>query len=113
MRVSQALRRYACRITLFTRDNCSLCNDAKHVLSKVWDRRPYEYDEVDVMAEDQNSWKSVYEFDTPVIHIDKTLEGNQRFQTTTAALKLMHRFREDQIEQMMDQAMLSAPSPSK
>lgn len=61
------LRNYTCRITLFTRANCSLCSDAKQVLSGVWDRRPFEYDEIDVMTQNQEKWKALYEFDTPVV----------------------------------------------
>ena len=62
-----ALRQYVCRLTLFTRANCGLCDNAKQVLSNVWDRRPFEYEEVDVMAASQSKWKDLYEFDTPVV----------------------------------------------
>lgn len=55
------------RITLFTRQGCSLCDNAKGVLSNVWDKRPFEYTEIDVMAPGQQRWKDVYEFDTPVV----------------------------------------------
>lgn len=126
MHASFILRQFACRVTLFTRDNCSLCTDAKAVLSKVWDRRPFEYDEINVMAIDQKIWRDAYEFDTPVVgerddcikasltrvqvHVDKTKEGNMRFTTSKQALKLMHRFKEDEIEKLMDKAMLSPSS---
>lgn len=56
-------------MTLFIRQNCSLCTDAKDVMSKVWDRRPFEYTEIDVMAPGQTKWKNLYEFDTPVVRI--------------------------------------------
>ena len=36
-------------------------------MSKVWDRRPFEYTEIDVMAPGQTKWKNLYEFDTPVV----------------------------------------------
>jgi len=67
MRATTVLRRFTCRLTLFTRKNCSLCDDAKKVLSNVWDRRPFEYDEIDVMETSQEKWKALYEFDTPVV----------------------------------------------
>jgi hypothetical protein len=57
----------ACRITLFTRSNCSLCTDAKRSLSAVWDTRPFVYREVDIMKPDQVGWRNLYEFDTPVV----------------------------------------------
>lgn len=69
MRVTAALRQYTCRLTLFTRKNCSLCDDAKKVLSNVWDRRPFEYDEFDVMEAPHEKWKGLYEFDTPVVGV--------------------------------------------
>lgn len=75
MHATKALRQWACRITLFTRENCSLCSDAKQVLSQVWDKRPFEYDEVDVMAPSQTKWKGLYEFDTPVVNINLLLHG--------------------------------------
>jgi hypothetical protein len=56
-------------MTLFIRQNCSLCTDAKDVMSKVWDRRPFEYTEIDVMAPGQTKWKNLYEFDTPVVSL--------------------------------------------
>lgn len=62
-----ALRNFACRITLFTRSNCKLCSDAKEVLSNVWDKRPFEYDEINVMEHSDQKWKNMYEFDTPVV----------------------------------------------
>jgi glutaredoxin len=62
-----ALRNFACRITLFTRSNCKLCSDAKEVLSNVWDKRPFEYDEINVMEHSDQRWKNMYEFDTPVV----------------------------------------------
>ena len=67
MHASAILRSLPYRLTLFTRPGCSLCDDAKVVLSRVWDRRPFHYDEIDVMAPDQVRWKELYEFDTPVV----------------------------------------------
>lgn len=60
-------------MTLFIRQNCSLCTDAKDVMSKVWDRRPFEYTEIDVMAAGQTKWKNLYEFDTPVVRLLKCI----------------------------------------
>ncbi len=36
-------------------------------MSKVWDRRPFEYDEINVMQSQHSKWKALYEFDTPVV----------------------------------------------
>ena len=66
MRTTARLLQYRTGITLFTRQNCSLCDTAKAVLKAVGERRSYRYSEVDVMAAGQEHWK-VYEFDTPVV----------------------------------------------
>lgn len=69
MRHTLVLRQaqHSLRLTFFTRPNCSLCTDAKRVLSNVWDRRPFAYREIDVMTPGNEQWKESYEFDTPVV----------------------------------------------
>ncbi|KAF2808518.1 uncharacterized protein BDZ99DRAFT_390849 [Mytilinidion resinicola] len=98
---SRRLLQHASKITLFTRANCSLCDSAKRVLSDVWDQRPFEYTEIDVMEPGKEKWK-IYEFDTPVIHVDKFRPGEET--TTGAVLKLMHRFKEAEVKSLMDEA---------
>lgn len=105
-----------CRITMFSRENCSLCDTAKAVVGKVGESTPFEYHEINVMEPGQERWKSVYEFDTPVvrssshyispnvtknpkIHVDKASSG----ETTAAARKLMHRFKEEEVKSLIDQ----------
>ncbi|KAF2428855.1 hypothetical protein EJ08DRAFT_551533, partial [Tothia fuscella] len=91
-----------CHITLFTRQNCSLCTDAKQVLSNVWDKRPFQFKEIDVMTAKDEQWK-MYQFDTPVIHINSAQELTKEGETTTASVrKLMHRFKEAEVEKLMD-----------
>lgn len=57
----------SCRITLFTRENCGLCTQAKSVLSDVWDRRPFVYKEIDIVKPESKPWRDLYEFDVPVV----------------------------------------------
>ncbi|KAH7414245.1 hypothetical protein DE146DRAFT_24800 [Phaeosphaeria sp. MPI-PUGE-AT-0046c] len=92
-----------CRITFFTRSPCGLCDTAKAVVRNVEAKRPLVYREINVMEAGQEKWKSLYEFDTPVIHIDKANAP----ETTPSSLKLMHRFKEEQVMQMMDTAETS------
>ncbi len=56
-------------ITLFTRKNCSLCDDAKKVLARVWEQRPFRYTEIDIMTSEKvaQGFRDLYEFDTPVV----------------------------------------------
>lgn len=68
MRATARLFRHACRITLFTRENCGLCTQARSVLSNVWDARPFEYKEVDIIKDESvPRWRDLYEFDVPVV----------------------------------------------
>lgn len=57
----------SCRITLFTRETCGLCTQAKSVLSDVWDTRPFQYKEVDIMKPEAKGWRDIYDFDVPVV----------------------------------------------
>jgi glutaredoxin len=56
-----------CRITFFTRNPCGLCDTAKAVVQNVKAQRSFQYREINVMEAGQEEWKSVYEFDTPVV----------------------------------------------
>lgn len=55
------------RITFFTRSPCSLCDTAKTVVQNVNKEHDFSYEEINVMDAGQEKWKSVYEFDTPVV----------------------------------------------
>ncbi|KAF2796248.1 glutaredoxin domain protein [Melanomma pulvis-pyrius CBS 109.77] len=91
-----------CRITLFTRTPCSLCDTAKNVIGNVKTKRPFAYNEINVMESGQEKWKAIYEFDTPVIHVEKS--GAEEKETKSSALKLMHRFKEEDVVRLMDEA---------
>lgn len=69
MRPTIQLLQEACRITLFTRPNCSLCTQASHVLGQVKAVRPYKYTEVDIVKKQNQAWKDVYDFDVPVVRV--------------------------------------------
>lgn len=63
------LLQHSVRITLFARENCSLCEEGKRVIQELRKKRSFDYDQVDVMASGQQQWKILYEFDTPVVGI--------------------------------------------
>ncbi|KAH7326542.1 glutaredoxin domain-containing protein [Stachybotrys elegans] len=94
---------HACRITLFSRSNCGLCTQAKGVLSDVWDKRPFDFKEIDLAEPASKSWKDLYDFDIPVIHISKTDAAEEDVSVAGKAVKLMHRFTPEQVEAKMDQ----------
>jgi len=66
---ARSLQQFGCRITLFTRANCSLCVNAKQTLSKVWDIRPFIYKEIDILESQEKGFRDLYEFDTPVVSL--------------------------------------------
>nr|POE47860.1 glutaredoxin-like protein [Quercus suber] len=99
MRLTLRLWQQSLRLTLFTRENCSLCVDAKTVLSRVWDKRAFAFEEVDVMQLKHQKWKDIYEFDTPVVHVDRNAPDRS---TSIQSRKLMHRFSEADVEKVMD-----------
>ncbi|KAK4902092.1 hypothetical protein LTR27_000994 [Elasticomyces elasticus] len=87
---------------MFSRPNCSLCDDAKVVVRRVVERRPAEYKEYAVMNAGNERWKDLYEFDTPVVHVNR-ISSFSNGETTAQAKKLMHRFTEAQLQAAMDE----------
>ncbi len=67
MLLSQKLMQHSVNVVLFTRPNCALCESAKVVVQSVLRVRSFEYSEVNVMSPGQESWRRLYEFDTPVV----------------------------------------------
>jgi glutaredoxin len=67
---------FSTRITFFTRETCGLCSQAKHVLSDVWDKRPFDYTEVnvDLPKPESKQWRDIYDFDVPVVSRTTNLE---------------------------------------
>ena len=104
MRPSSVFRMYSARLTLFTRANCSLCETAKTNITKVQKKRPIDYSEIDVMAQGQEHWKDLYEFDTPVLHVQRVSYTYSKPDIVSEAKKLMHRFSPEQIEKLVDEA---------
>ncbi|KAK8083496.1 glutaredoxin domain protein [Apiospora saccharicola] len=105
MRATTRLFQNACRITLFTRENCGLCTQAKSVLSNVWDSRPFDYEEVDIIKDNTiPPWRDLYEFDVPVIHVSKATAPKEDPKSASKALKLMHRLKEVDVQAKLDAA---------
>ena len=56
------------------------------------------------MSEGQQQWKDLYEFDTPVLHVERVMHTYAKPDIVTQARKLMHRFSERQVEELLDEA---------
>ena len=82
--------------------NCGLCDVAKSRLIEVQKQRPIDYAEIDIMEAGQQKWKDVYEFDVPVLHVDRiaSVADNPGLD---AARKLMHRFTVEEVERAVNE----------
>ena len=69
MRRTYPLLQHTARVTLYSRTNCSLCDTAKATVNQLAKKRSVDYSIIDVMAVDQEQWRDLYEFDTPVVCI--------------------------------------------
>lgn len=83
-------------------------------------QRDFAYEEINVMEPGHEKWKSVYEFDTPVVWLPRPvvsmvpwydtdfqklhIDNASAAETTTSAIKLMHRFKEVEVLQKLDEA---------
>ncbi|KIW38016.1 uncharacterized protein PV06_09992 [Exophiala oligosperma] len=103
MRPSLALR--AVRLTLFTRPDCGLCDVAKSRLVEFRQRRNVDYSEINIDTPEQKQWKNVYDYDVPVLHIDKY---SSEAPTLKAAKKLMHRFTIEEVTKAVDEVEQSS-----
>jgi len=56
------------KVTLYTRANCCLCEDAKRVLMAARDRAEFDYEEVDIDGDAELARR--YNDEVPVIAID-------------------------------------------
>ena len=99
MHATRLLSQSLTRLTLFTRANCSLCDTAKNTVAAVRAHKNLEYHEVDVMAEGQKKWKDMYEFDTPVLHVQAVPQTSTELDLLSGAKKLWHRFSAQEIEE--------------
>lgn len=105
MRPSPNLLQHGIRLTLFSGKGCSLCHSAKEILAKVHQRRPFEYQEVDTGAKGQEQWRNLYQFDIPVLHVQRVMHAAANPDLVTYTKIIMHRFSEKEVEALMDEAV--------
>jgi hypothetical protein len=67
-------------------------------------RRSFEYIETDIMEPGNKSWKDVYEFDVPVLHIQSVHNGLPKEASLSDARKLFHRWTEQEVERSVNEA---------
>ena len=57
-------------LTLYTKDPCPLCDEAKEALmnSPLWEL--FEWRQVDIRLPENRKFRSMYRYDIPVFHLD-------------------------------------------
>lgn len=103
MKPTSRLLQHSIRVTLFTRSKCSLCEIAKTVVKSTSQSKTFDYREIDIMSDGQESWKQ-YEFDTPVVHVQRVFHTYSKPDIATEARKLMHRFNQYDLETLIEEA---------
>ncbi|TRY91297.1 hypothetical protein DNTS_004942 [Danionella cerebrum] len=61
-------RKFRPVLTLFTKDQCPLCDEAKEALEPYKHR--FELQEVDITAPENKVWFERYKYDIPVFHLN-------------------------------------------
>ncbi|KAH8426017.1 glutaredoxin family protein [Aspergillus melleus] len=96
----------AARVTLFTRAGCGLCDTAKHTVTQLHKRRPFDYTETDIQLPENKQWKDVYDYDVPVLHV-QSVKGPQTTDLSDPK-KLFHRWTEQEVENLVNEAEKSS-----
>ncbi|XP_039614965.1 glutaredoxin-like protein C5orf63 homolog isoform X1 [Polypterus senegalus] len=73
-------------LTLFTKNPCQLCNEAKEVLEPYKHR--FVLQEVDIMLPDNSVWLQRYKYNIPVFHLNGQFLMMHRVQTDILENKL-------------------------
>ncbi|XP_053422070.1 glutaredoxin-like protein C5orf63 homolog isoform X2 [Nycticebus coucang] len=70
-------------LTLFTKDPCPLCEEAKEALE------PYKNREVDITLPENSAWYERYKFDIPVFHLNGQFLMMHRVNTSKLEKQLL------------------------
>ena len=65
---SSDLLSYLPTLTLYTKEECSLCDEAKEVLQPHW--HMFKFEEVDIEEDGNEKWHDMYCYDIPVFHFN-------------------------------------------
>ncbi|XP_008066045.1 glutaredoxin-like protein C5orf63 homolog [Carlito syrichta] len=74
-------------LTLFTKDSCPLCDEAKEILESYKNR--FILQEVDITLPENSAWYERYQFDIPVFHLNGQFLMMHRVNTTKLEKQLL------------------------
>jgi glutaredoxin len=78
------------RVTLFTREGCTLCDKVVTILQEVRQQAPHELWAVDITDPEHANWYAKYKYDIPVLHLGGKYWTKHRL-TMEEAAKALHK----------------------
>jgi glutaredoxin len=58
------------KVSLFTKEGCTLCDKVKDILASVRDDCSHSLEAVDITDADKTEWYERYKYDIPVLHVN-------------------------------------------
>ncbi|KAK9321038.1 hypothetical protein V1517DRAFT_327659 [Lipomyces orientalis] len=90
-------------MTIFSRPQCGLCEEAKESITKAIKQLPkFDFLEIDIMKPENHEWFDKYAYDVPVIHF-QTAENE-------GVKKIMHHIHEQDVVDLVQQSLDDAKS---
>lgn len=68
--VYEAEEKVALKVTLFTKEGCTLCDKVKDVLVELRENYPHSLSQVDITDREHADWFDRYKYDIPVLHLN-------------------------------------------
>ena len=68
--VYEAAEPEAPKVTLFTKEGCTLCDKVKDVLVDLRETHPHSLSQIDITDQEHSSWYDKYKYDIPILHIE-------------------------------------------
>lgn len=59
------------KVTLFTKEGCTLCDKVKDVLQELREEVPHSLQQLDITDERHQDWFAKYKYDIPVLHVNE------------------------------------------
>uniref|UniRef100_A0A7S3L4A4 Glutaredoxin-like protein n=1 Tax=Amphora coffeiformis TaxID=265554 RepID=A0A7S3L4A4_9STRA len=82
--VYEAAEPEAPKVTLFTKEGCTLCDKVKDVLIELRETHPHSLSQIDITDQEHARWYDKYKYDIPVLHLDSKYWIKHRMTTEEA-----------------------------
>ena len=100
----------AIKITLFTKEGCTLCDKVRDVLESLRSKYPHQLVAVDITDEIyKDQWYEKYKYDIPVLHVNHHNNKNDDSDTNSNIYWAKHRITSEQVEQCFQEIQSGVP----